>query len=195
MYEEKCKKKGRALILNISKIVQQLQSNTYKTTDGLSEDIFLLVSTLTPLINVDLFIVDNKSRVLLAYRDDEYCGTGWHIPGGIIRHKEKIEERIQKTAIQELGAEVNFMPQPIKIVQQLLDQRVRDHFISLLFKCTVTEKFDIERKNYGLEETTSGYLKWFDEYPNSINESMNTLVYSQSAYFDFLQEWFKSKKF
>lgn len=181
--------------MNISKIVQHLQSNTYKTTDGLAEDVFLLVSTLTPLINVDLFIVDNKSRVLLAYRDDEYCGTGWHIPGGIIRHKEKIEERIQITAIQELGAEVNFMPQPIKIVQQLLDQRVRDHFISLLFKCTVTEKFDIERQNYGLEETTSGYLKWFDEYPKSINESMNTLVYSQSAYFDFLQEWFKSKRF
>lgn len=180
--------------MDISKIVQHLQSDTYRTADGLAEDIFLFVSTLTPLINVDLFIVDNKGRVLLSYRDDKYCGTGWHIPGGIIRHNEKIEERIQKTAIRELGIEVNFTPQPIKIIQQILNQQERNHFISLLFECSVTEEFNIDKQNYGLQEAMAGYLKWFNEYPDYNSErKTSSLVYSQSAYIDFLQEWFEKK--
>lgn len=92
---------------------------------------FLFVSSVTPLVNVDLLVVDSQKGILLSWRDDEHYGTGWHIPGGIIRHKETIMERIQKTALREFGCEVKYAEQ-IKVTEQLLNQEERNHFISLL---------------------------------------------------------------
>ena len=45
------------------------------------EDLFLSVSRLTPIINVDLLIKDNQNRTLLTWRDDEFYRAGWHIRG------------------------------------------------------------------------------------------------------------------
>ena len=53
---------------------------------------FLEISKKTPLINVDLLIENEDGDVLLSWRDDEYCGTGWHIPGGIIHHGRPYEK-------------------------------------------------------------------------------------------------------
>ena len=61
---------------------------------GLPEEIFMGVSKMTPITNVDLLLKDSKNRCLLAWRDDEYAGTGWHIPGGVIRYKETMAERV-----------------------------------------------------------------------------------------------------
>ena len=55
---------------------------------GLPDDIFYLVSRLTPMINVDLLIVNEQNEKLLTWREDQFYGPGWHIPGGIIRFKE-----------------------------------------------------------------------------------------------------------
>ena len=55
---------------------------------GLPDDIFYLVSRLTPMINVDLLIVNERNEKLLTWREDQFYGPGWHIPGGIIRFKE-----------------------------------------------------------------------------------------------------------
>jgi hypothetical protein len=48
---------------------------------GLPEELFLFVSRLVPMVNVDLFISDDQGRVLLTWRDDEIFGAGWHVPG------------------------------------------------------------------------------------------------------------------
>ena len=65
---------------------------------GLPEELFYFVSQLTPLINVDLLIKNQQGQTLLTWRDDRFHGPAWHIPGGIIRFKEKIEDRILKVA-------------------------------------------------------------------------------------------------
>lgn len=62
---------------------------------GLPEDLFFATS-LIPLVNVDLFVHEGK-KILLSWRDDEFHGKGWHIPGGCIRLKETCEDRIQLT--------------------------------------------------------------------------------------------------
>ena len=59
---------------------------------GLPEELFLFVSRLVPMVNVDLFISDDQGRVLLTWRDDEIFGAGWHIPGGMIRYKETAQD-------------------------------------------------------------------------------------------------------
>src|SRR5262245_58107346 len=80
---------------------------------GLPEDLFLFVSRLVPLINVDLLIQDGHGGTLLTWRDDEFFGSGWHVPGGIIRYKEAAADRIRACAREELGAEVSFEAVPL----------------------------------------------------------------------------------
>ena len=61
-----------------------------RTSEGqdLPEELFRFISTISPLVNVDLLIKDDTNRTLLTWRDDEHYGAGWHVPGGIIRFKE-----------------------------------------------------------------------------------------------------------
>ena len=93
------------LKFHLGKVLEHVKN----AKEGLPIDVFYFVSQLTPLINVDLLIKNKKGQVLLTWRDDRFYGPAWHIPGGIIRFKEKIEHRIEQVAQLELGASVNFL--------------------------------------------------------------------------------------
>ncbi|HEV2202238.1 MAG TPA: NUDIX domain-containing protein [Bryobacteraceae bacterium] len=113
----------------------QLESALPDPRLGLPEDVFLFVSRITPLINVDLLIQDDAGRTLLTWRDDEFFGAGWHVPGGIIRHGELAADRVRACAVEELGAEVSFEPAPIFVSETIREERTRGHFVSLLYRC------------------------------------------------------------
>jgi ADP-ribose pyrophosphatase YjhB (NUDIX family) len=119
--------------------IEALENAAKGASKGLPLEVFHLVSSLTPLINVDLLVQDAQGRTLLTWRQDDFYGPGWHIPGGIIRFKERWEDRIAAVAAIELGATVTFSPQPISIRQILNPVRdVRGHFISMLFACQLS---------------------------------------------------------
>ena len=81
-------------------------------------DLFLIISSLTPIINVDLLIRNEKKQILLAWRNDVPFGNGWHIPGGIIRFKETFHQRIQRVAQLEIGVKsIKYLKRPILISQ------------------------------------------------------------------------------
>lgn len=82
---------------------------------GLPEKEFLYVSLVTPLINVDLLVINEDGEILLSWRDDEYYGRGWHIPEGIIQHGETMRKRLELTAERELGFIPEFENTPCKI--------------------------------------------------------------------------------
>src|SRR5258706_16121650 len=102
---------------------------------GLPYELFLFISRLVPMVNVDLLISDEQGRVLLTWRDDEIHGTGWHVPGGMIRFKETAAERIRATALEELGAEVAFDETPV--VEQIIEavRKNRGHHVALVYRC------------------------------------------------------------
>ncbi len=136
---------------------------------GLPEELFLFVSRLTPLINVDLLIQYEKKRTLMTWRDDEYFGRGWHLPGGVIRYKERAADRIEKCAGEELGASVNFEPSPALIVETAEERRTRGHFISLLYRCTLKGAPDPERQ--AGEPPKVGEWQWHSGCPQNIIEA------------------------
>jgi colanic acid biosynthesis protein WcaH len=112
---------------------------TYVTPgQDLPEELFLFISGVTPLVNVDLLIKDEQNRTLLTWRDDVWYGAGWHIPGGVIRYKEHAQQRIHKVAEQELGCSVTADAVPIVIVESFSPHRERGHFVSLLYRCRLT---------------------------------------------------------
>jgi len=133
---------------------------------GLPKDVFLFISRMTPLVNADLLIRDEKGRILLSWRDDKFAEKGWHIPGGIVRFKEKLETRILKVAEKEIGAKVTFNPTPFAINQVICSHNTRGHFISLLFTCFLPSTY--VPKNTGLEKKDNGYLKWHDSCPKNL---------------------------
>lgn len=136
--------------------------------NGLPIDVFYFVSQLTPLINVDLLIKNKKGRVLLTWRDDRFYGPAWHIPGGIIRFKEKIEDRIEKVAQLELGASVRFAPEPIHIRGLINSERdIRGHFISMLYLCELTSELPMEMA-YKAGDPKPGEWAWHDQAPKDL---------------------------
>jgi colanic acid biosynthesis protein WcaH len=118
------------------KLLSALEAWAPEPSAGLPEDLFLIVSRLTPLVNVDLLIQDERRGTLLTWRDDRFYGAGWHVPGGIIRYKQTAGECIRATAQRELGAAVEFEPEPIAVIQNIEPvRRERGHFIALLYRC------------------------------------------------------------
>jgi len=136
-------------------------------SEGLPEDIFLFISSIIPMVNVDLLIKNESGHTLLAWRDDEYTGKGWHIPGGIIRFKETIENRIKQVAITEVGTEVEYNLKPLCINEIFNPNRnTRGHFISLLYNCLLHSSYSLPNKDS--KSSDVGYLQWHTSCPNNL---------------------------
>ncbi|HNW44013.1 MAG TPA: NUDIX domain-containing protein [Elusimicrobiales bacterium] len=153
--------------MDIKEAVVVLTKQVPDPSLGLPDDVFYYVSRVTPMVNVDLLVKDEKGRTLLAWRNDQYAGQGWHLPGGIVRFRETLETRILKVAETEIGAAVTFEPQPLainQIINPALD--IRGHFISVLYKCSLSGAF--EPRNEGVARTDAGYLKWHETCPDDL---------------------------
>ena len=133
---------------------------------GLPQDVFWFISRLTPLVNVDLLIKDQNNRVLLAWRQDQFAGAGWHIPGGIVRYKETLEQRIQQVALAEIGQAVQYDSKHIALNEIHRTHATRGHFISFLYNCSIDGSFIPD--NEDLKETDPGYLAWHQYCPENL---------------------------
>jgi len=154
--------------LSLINLIDNLETSIADPSAGLPEDLFLFVSRITPIINVDLLVKNEPGGTLLTWRDDGYYPPGWHVPGGIIRYKETFADRISAVARTELGAEVDFNPTPLAINEVIHARRKnRGHFISLLYRCTLVSPPDeiLHCKN---SFPKPGEWKWHNECPGNI---------------------------
>jgi colanic acid biosynthesis protein WcaH len=153
---------------DIHALVAKLRALKVDPTVSLPEELFLYVSSITPLVNVDLLIKDDAGRVLLTWRDDPYFEPGWHIPGGIIRFKETFMDRIQAVSRIELGATVRADTSPLAINQSIRPSRsVRGHLVSFLFKCMLTSPPDDARR-FKSEVPLAGQWYWHSVPPPNL---------------------------
>lgn len=153
--------------------------------DGLPDEVFYLVSRLTPLVNVDLLIVNEQNQKLLTWRNDQFYGPGWHIPGGIIRFKELAETRISKVAALELGVTVSCDKRPL-LVREIMNpnREVRGHFISMVYKCKLSSPLRTENAAPSSGSISNDQWKWFSSMPPNMikqhlqfEELINSIVY------------------
>lgn len=167
--------------------IELLRQAELDTDDGMPEELFLLVSSLVPLPNVDLLVVDRQNRLLLSRRNDPFYKRSWHIPGGCMRFNEDFAQRIQKTAWAELGCAVTFDRRPLAVrnVIRGLDDRLphpreRGHNVAVLFRCYLPDDFQINNGDRG--ENDEGYLKWFEHLPEDF-------LKIQRVFDDILEPW------
>ena len=150
--------------MQVSAAIGTVQAAAGNPSHGLPEEIFLFVSRITPLVNVDLLIQDDGGRTLLTWRDDEFFGKGWHVPGGIVRYKEVAADRVRACAMEELGAEVSFDPAPILVSETIREERTRGHFISLLYRCRLVGA-PAERLRAQTTRPQPGQWRWHSGRP------------------------------
>ena len=153
--------------MNIVDAISVLDKQVQNPSNGLPNEVFYYISRTTPLVNVDLLIKDEKGRTLLSWRNDQYAGKGWHVPGGIVRFKETLETRIKKVAETEIGVAVSFDATPIALNQLIHPNRdIRSHFISILYKCFLPCTFIPQNKKLSPED--EGYLMWHEFCPDNL---------------------------
>lgn len=158
---------------NIHNLVEKLGSLKLNATIGLPEELFLYVSSITPLVNVDLLIKDDQGRVLLTWRDDHYYPSCWHVPGGIVRFKETFADRIHAVARIELGTTVKANTVPLAINQVIYPSRaVRGHCIALLFECTLISPPD-EKRQFKSGSPMPGQWYWHAAPPSNLLSTHN----------------------
>ncbi len=177
----------------IEYLKQALEETDVNPERGLGEKLFLFTSMLTPIVNVDLLIMNEKKEILLSWRDDTVCGKGWHIPGGCLRLKETLQMRIHKCAVSELGSDVYVEDMPLLIKENIagvtesgsgLSQTERSHFISFLFECSIV---DLNKLKNCDGKQKKGHLGWFDYIPDDF-------LKLQYFYLDFINNWFQEKR-
>ncbi len=173
IYRVRKMSKDDDLKLMLEKITEYIDD----PTQGLPEEIFLFATQITPMINVDLLVRDKEGRILLSWRNDEYCGTGWHVPGGIIRFKESADHRIEQVALHELGCCVKHSKAPIEIKELISDNTARSHFISLVYECEIDGDFFLEKQK--CKKGEAGYLAWHEFFP----KNMISVHYTYKNYF------------
>ena len=169
----------------VEKLRKAMEEEGVDPTMGLPEELFILSTAIVPTVNVDLFITNKKHQLLLSWRNDQYAGKGWHIPGGCVRLRETMASRIKKTAWAELGSEIKFDPEPIVIREDIIsedrywlsNQLERSHNISFLFKCELPDSYKISDE--------SGEIKWFDSIPEDL------LPQHRNLYGDILAHYFE----
>jgi ADP-ribose pyrophosphatase YjhB (NUDIX family) len=155
--------------VDLRALISAIQSTTPDPRQGLPADLFRFVSQITPLINVDLLIQDDRLRTLLTWRDDKFYGPGWHVPGGIIRYKERAADRIRACGREELGADVASDPKPLLVMEAIRTEDTRGHHISLLFRCRLLGLPDEARRAVS-DPPTPGQWRWHDRCPPDLIE-------------------------
>ncbi len=167
--------------------IETIRKARLDAANGLPKELFLLISSLIPIANVDLLIVNEKGQLLLTWRDDEFYRKCWHIPGGCLRLGETMIQRVHKTARQELGVDVSVDEQPIAVRDAInpphYDRKYPNeycHNISVLYRCHMPEGY--ETGSQSMKEDEPGYQKWFSRLPENF-------VAIQHIYDDILKPW------
>lgn len=144
---------------------------------GIGKGLFETISSLTPAISVELIIknVDQKYN-LLTWRDDGLYGPGWHVPGGVVRFKERLNSRVEKVLEEEIGVPALSINGPIDFHEVFNEKRdTRGHFICFVFKIIIAENPPTEMRA-GEKLISQGQWRWFEACPKNLIENQKPLI-------------------
>ena len=71
------------------------------------DELFLKIIDATPLISIDLIILNSNDEILLGKRNNRPAKGYWFVPGGRIRKNETLKQALSRIAKTELGLDLN----------------------------------------------------------------------------------------
>lgn len=72
----------------------------------LEPSLFKTIVANTPLISIDLIVLDSAGRALLGQRQNRPAQSCWFVPGGRIFKDESFEEAFRRISLEELGVQL-----------------------------------------------------------------------------------------
>ena len=69
----------------------------------LEKEVFTTVIDSTPLVSIDLVVVNEHEKVLLGFRTNKPAKGLWFVPGGRIQKNESLACAFNRLTNQELG--------------------------------------------------------------------------------------------
>jgi ADP-ribose pyrophosphatase YjhB (NUDIX family) len=132
------------------------------------EEFTTIFSKVTRLC-VDLIIVTDAG-VLLTYRTKNGYENQWHLPGGTIFYRERVEEAVARIAQEELGIKVK-IDQLLGYIEYFSEVKERGfgYTISIAFKCTP------ETDNLTLDDQVEK-AEYFKELPINVIEEQEEIL-------------------
>jgi colanic acid biosynthesis protein WcaH len=128
--------------------------------------LFRFITAVAPTPNVDLLVQDAAKGTLLAWRDDAF-GTGWHVPGSLIRPREEVADRLAACARDELGCAVAVEDRPVALTQIFDD---RGHSLGLCHRVRLRGEPGRRLVAEG-DRPEAGDLRWFPALPEALYPS------------------------
>jgi colanic acid biosynthesis protein WcaH len=127
----------------------------------LDKQTFSTVIASTPLVSIDLVVVNAKSEVLLGKRLNKPAQGFWFVPGGRIQKNETLDIAFQRLTLNELG--VKFSIEQAQLLgpfthlytDYVFGDDINTHYVAIAYKLVV----DIEQLNLPMDSQHNQY-RW-----------------------------------
>lgn len=147
-------------------------------TSMLSAERFSAVVRDTPLVSLDLVVVDANGRALLGQRRNKPAQGYWFVPGGRVLKDERLEDAFSRLLHQELGLDTKVPATFLGVYQHFYEDGfagdgVNTHYVVLAYRLMVAPD------SLALPLDQHARYQWFD--PESIR--VNALIHPHSQWY------------
>lgn len=151
----------------------------------LDKDTFATVIQNTPLVSLDLIVINKNNKVLLGQRLNRPAKGSWFVPGGRILKNESLGTAFKRLTLEELGIQINMNGSELLgpfdhfYDDNAINDAFSTHYVAIAYVLRV--KVELTR-NLPLNDQHSKY-KWFevDELLKSRNVHEHTKLYFRES--------------
>ena len=126
----------------------------------LDKQIFTTVIDTTPLVSIDLIIINEKNEVLLGQRLNRPAKSFWFVPGGRIVKNEAIANAFKRLTLAELGTEYLIEnasllgPYDHFYTDSVFNENISTHYVAIAYILNVNSN---ELNNLPIAQQHSNY--------------------------------------
>ena len=149
----------------------------------IDQKLFLQIIDTTPLVSIDLILLDADKKTLLGKRTNRPAQNYWFVPGGRIRKNEKLADAIIRISQTELNTSITIKDaQLLGAYDHIYDDnfaaadKINTHYVALGYQVIVDSNFKLTA------DTQHSEFQWWsqDKLLQSKEVHQNTKAYFQN---------------
>lgn len=125
---------------------------------------FTTVIDCTPLVSIDLIVINEKDQALLGERLNRPAKGNWFVPGGRVLKNESLKSAFKRLSHEELGVECKIDdaellgPYDHFYDDSVFGEQIKTHYVAVAYIIKVRTE---QLSNLPINEQHCSY-KWFD---------------------------------
>lgn len=130
----------------------------------LDKKTFTTVIDSTPLVSIDLVVINEQKQALLGERLNRPAQDYWFVPGGRVLKNESLNNAFKRLTLDELGYELKIEdsellgPYDHFYNDSVFGEHIKTHYVAIAYIVRVSSQ---QLNNLPINEQHSRY-KWFD---------------------------------